>query len=98
MKKLLVSLSLAATAAFAHTPVMSCFDNMDGTITCEAGFSDGSSASGVGFELKQNEQTVVQKKFDDFSEVVFDKPEGEYTAVMNAGEGHIVKVKSSDIF
>jgi hypothetical protein len=98
MKKLLVILSVAASAALAHTPVMSCFDNMDGTITCEAGFSDGSSASGVGFELQQNGTTIVQTKFDDFSEVVIEKPEGEYTAIMNAGEGHVVKVKSSDIF
>jgi hypothetical protein len=98
MKKLLVVLSFAASAALAHTPVMSCFDNMDGTITCEAGFSDGSSASGVEFELLQNGKAIVQTKFDDFSEVVIEKPEGEYTAIMNAGEGHVVKVKSSDIF
>ncbi|MGM0623816.1 MAG: hypothetical protein ACQESH_07315 [Campylobacterota bacterium] len=98
MKKILVTLSIAATAALAHTPVMSCFDNMDGTITCEAGFSDGSSASGVTFELQQSGETVAKKKFDDFSEVVFDKPNGTYTAIMNAGEGHLVKVRGDDIF
>ena len=42
---------LFATAALAHSPLCSCFDNGDGTITCEGGFSDGSSASGVKMQV-----------------------------------------------
>lgn len=42
---------LGATQALAHTPLCSCWDNGDGTITCEGGFSDGSSASGVAMHV-----------------------------------------------
>ena len=46
MKKLMIVLTLAAMLAFAgqafaHSPLMSCFDNGDNTVTCEGGFSDG---------------------------------------------------------
>ena len=30
-----------AGAALAHTPLFSCWDNGDGTLSCEGGFSDG---------------------------------------------------------
>ena len=98
MNKILVTLSLGATMALAHTPLMSCFDNMDGTITCEAGFSDGSSASGVEFRVEQNNQVLLTERFDNFSEVTFDQPDGEYTAIMDAGEGHRLRMSSEDIF
>jgi len=98
MKKIMAILGLSATVVLAHTPLMSCFDNMDGTITCEAGFSDGSSASGVEFRIEQDGEVIFQGKFDSFSEVTFEKPDGKYTAVMDAGEGHRVRLSSSDIF
>jgi hypothetical protein len=44
---LLVVFLFIAAQALAHTPLCSCYDNGDGTVTCEGGFSDGSSASGV---------------------------------------------------
>ena len=52
MKKLTMALAAGlivggAAIAQAHTPLCSCFDNGDDTVTCEGGFSDGSSASGV---------------------------------------------------
>ncbi|MBK1637032.1 hypothetical protein CKO19_14985, partial [Rhodovulum adriaticum] len=31
--------------AQAHTPLCACYDNGDGTVLCEGGFSDGSSAA-----------------------------------------------------
>jgi hypothetical protein len=39
--------SLIVAQVWAHTPLCSCYDNGDGTVTCEGGFSDGSSAAGV---------------------------------------------------
>ncbi len=38
---------MAASTAHAHSPICDCYDNGDTTITCEGGFSDGSSAAGV---------------------------------------------------
>lgn len=100
MKKSLVSISLAMVlsgSAFAHTALMSCFDNGDGTVTCEGGFSDGSSASGVDFYIKKDGKKTNEAKFDDFGEVTYSKPNGDYSAFLYAGEGHEIEVKSSDI-
>ncbi|MCT8250665.1 hypothetical protein QSH14_13420 [Proteus faecis] len=99
MKKYIISLALilVSPAAFSHTALLSCFDEGDGTVTCEGGFSDGSSASGVDFHLKQDGKIILSKKFNELNEVSFEKPKGDYSAVLNAGEGHEVTIKSSDI-
>lgn len=95
---LTLSLLLAATSAFAHTPLCSCFDNGDGTVLCEGGFSDGSSASGVMMEVKDaSGNVIVEGAMSDLSEFTFDKPEGEFTVYFMAGEGHVIEIKSADI-
>jgi len=38
---------MAAAVAYAHNALCSCFENDNGTITCEGGFSDGGKAVGV---------------------------------------------------
>lgn len=99
MKKYIVSLALIFTAplAYSHTALLSCFDEGDGTITCEGGFSDGSSASGVGFYLEKDGDVILTKKFSETNEVNFDKQQGDYVIVLDAGEGHEVRIKSSDV-
>ncbi len=98
IKKTLAGLVfVSSTSLFAHTAIMSCFDNGDGTITCEGGFSDGSSASGVEFFVEQSGKKVFTSKMSEDSEVTFKKPNGDYTAVFSAGEGHSVHIKGSDI-
>lgn len=92
-------LGLAMTpAAFGHTPLCSCWDNGDGTITCEGGFSDGSSAAGVGIRVKDDSgETLAEGKMDEFSEFTFDKPSGPYKVMFDAGEGHVVEVPGKEI-
>lgn len=103
MKKLTIVLTLAAMVAFAgqafaHSPLMSCFDNGDNTVTCEGGFSDGSSAAGVKLHIKDgNGKTILDTKMNEDSELTFDKPEGAYMVIFDAGEGHAVEVNGSDI-
>ncbi len=41
-----IALGVAAIA-HAHNAICSCFENDNGTITCEGGFSDGGKAAGV---------------------------------------------------
>ena len=84
--------------AMAHTPLCSCYYNGDGTVTCEGGFSDGSSAAGVEMRVEDKKGKVLIKgKMDEDSEFTFDKPSGTYKAVFNAGEGHVVEVDGKDI-
>jgi hypothetical protein len=105
MKRTFLSLAVALGLVlsltyplYAHTPLCSCSDQGDGTILCEGGFSDGSSAAGVKIKVVDaSGNTVVEGKMDEFSEFTFDKPEGEYTVIFDAGPGHVVKVPSKDI-
>jgi len=103
MKKPMIVLTLAALLAFAgqafaHSPLMSCFDNGDNTVTCEGGFSDGSSAAGVKIHVKDgNGKTIMDTKMNEDSEITFDKPAGEYMVIFDAGEGHAVEVNGADI-
>lgn len=97
IKRTIASLAFLSTSLFAHTAIMSCFDNGDGTITCEGGFSDGSSASGVKFSVEQNGRIIFNSKMSEDSEVTFNKPNSDYSAVFDAGEGHQVYIKGSDI-
>ncbi|MCK9162323.1 MAG: hypothetical protein GX118_07090 [Arcobacter butzleri] len=96
-KKIFFTLGLLSSFAFGHTALMSCFDNGDGSVTCEGGFSDGSSASGTNFRVEQGGNTIIEGRFDEDSEFTFDKPDGGYIAIFDAGEGHQVKVDSKNI-
>ncbi len=96
-KKVLISLSLISSNIFAHTAIMSCFDNGDGTIVCEGGFSDGSSASGVVMYVKQNNKKIIEGRMNEDSEFSFVKPRVNFTVHFDAGEGHKVSIKGEDI-
>ncbi len=90
-------LSLSGLAQ-AHTPLFSCYDNGDGTIACEGGFSDGSSAAGVAVHIfDASGKSIAETKLDEYSEVNFKKPEGEYRVQFDAGEGHRIDVSGKDI-
>ena len=89
---------LLTSQVFAHTPLCSCYDNGDGTVTCEGGFSDGSSAAGVSMQVKDdNGKLLVSGKMDEDSEFTFDKPAGSYKVRFYAGEGHEVEISGEDI-
>lgn len=83
----------------AHSPLCSCFDNGDGTVTCEGGFSDGSSAAGVTMMVKDaSGKVLVKGKTDRLGTFVFKKPAGgAYKVVFDGGPGHVLEVNSKDI-
>ncbi len=84
--------------AHAHTPLFACYDNGDGTIMCEGGFSDGSSASGVPIRVRDAKGAVVTDgKMNANSEFEFKKPSGDYSVVFDGGEGHQIEVPGKDI-
>lgn len=84
--------------AAAHTPLCSCYLNSDGTVTCEGGFSDGSSATGVSMTVKAADGSVLTSgKIDENGEFSFEKPKVPFVVEFNAGPGHEVTVKGEDI-
>jgi hypothetical protein len=87
-----------ASRALAHTPLMACFDNGDDTVTCNGGFSDGSAAAGVSIRVvDEQDRVLLEGKMNSDSEYTFDRPPGAFTVVFDAGPGHVVKEKSSNI-
>lgn len=90
-------LALAPTA-MAHTPLCTCYQNGDGTVTCEGGFSDGSSAAGVAMRVKDAAgKELLSGAMNDGSEFTFKKPAGDYQVEFDAGEGHKVVVQGKSI-
>jgi type 1 fimbria pilin len=95
---LLMVCILMTSIGFAHTPLCSCYDNGDGTITCEGGFSDGSSASGVEMRLVDKSGKVLMKgKMSEDSEFTFKRPSGPFKVQFDAGPGHLVEVEGKEI-
>lgn len=103
MNKAFLTLALAAAlalpaAASAHSPIFDCSDNGDGTISCEGGFSDGSSASGVAIHVQDASGKAIEElKLDKNSEITFKKPAGDYKVTFDAGAGHQVTKEGKDI-
>lgn len=87
-----------ATAALGHTPLAACYDNGDGTVLCEGGFSDGSSAAGVAMIVRDRSgYTIIEGRMDEESEFVFEKPRGRFTVLFDAGPGHRIEMPGADI-
>lgn len=94
----LVALGLAG-AAGAHTPLCACYDNGDGTVLCEGGFSDGSSAAGVKMVVRDGTGNVlIEGVIDENSEFTFEKPDGAFSVLFDAGEGHKIEIPADEIY
>ena len=84
--------------AQAHTPLFDCFDNGDDTITCEGGFSDGSSAAGVSIRVLDAQGKVLEQgELDAAGSIKLKRPGGEFSVVFAAGEEHSITVLGDDI-
>jgi len=88
----------AATTAWSHNAICSCFDNGDSTITCEGGFSDGGKAAGVPLRVyDQSGKVLVDGVMSKDSNFTFPRPKVPFRVEFNAGEGHIITIDGRDI-
>lgn len=99
MRRLFISftcalgLSLMASQAFAHSALLNCFDNADGTFTCQGGFSDGSSATGIVIVVMDTSGNVLQEaQLNADSEIVLPYPHGDFRVLFDGGPGHSVEI------
>jgi hypothetical protein len=91
-------LALAAGAAHAHNAICDCYDNADGTITCEGGFSDGGKAVGVPVRvLDPAGKILLEGVMSEQSDYTFKKPAGDFRVEFDAGQGHVVTIDGRDI-
>lgn len=96
---ILFAFLIHAGGVYAHTPLFSCFDNGDGTIYCEGGFSDGSSAAGVPIiVVDASGEQIMKGELSRSSDIEFDKPDQEYTVIFDGGEGHDIPIPGSEIW
>ena len=94
----ILGVTMVSGVASAHTPLFSCWDNGDNTISCEGGYSDGSSAAGTAIIVKDAGGAVISSgKLDKTGQLTLNKPSGDYTVIFDGGPGHTVTVGSKDI-
>jgi hypothetical protein len=96
---MLVPIGLAmAAVAYGHNAICSCFENDDGSITCEGGFSDGGKAVGVPVQvLDQAGKVLKEGVMDKDSSFKFARPKVPFRVRFNAGEGHVITIDGRDI-
>ena len=83
---------------FAHSAVFDCFIEADNKVTCEGGFSDGASATGVAVRvLDGSDKLLLAGKIDGEGRFSFARPAGDFHIVFDAGAGHSVTLFSNDI-
>ena len=93
-----LALAVLSLPVGAHSPICDCFDNGDGSITCEGGFSDGASATGVSINVYDGSgKMLVIGTMSETSEFTFDMPDVAYRVVFDAGKGHTVEIDGRDI-
>lgn len=101
MNQLLIFIALmfgGILSAAAHNPICECFDNADGTITCEGGFSDGATAAGVPLRvLDTNGRILIDGAMGERSDFTFDKPDVRFRVEFDAGDGHLIQIDGGDI-
>ena len=91
-------LLLLCGAAQAHSPRFSCQVESAQQIFCEGGFSDGSSAQGVGISVRSYEDRLLWSgTLDARGQIRFQRPEGSFYIRFEGGAGHLVEVDSHEI-
>ena len=92
-------LALGSVPGLAHTPLFDCFDNSDGSMTCEGGFSDGASAEGVDIQVVDARGKVLEQgKLDASGAIVLQRPAGEFSVVFAPASEHSLRVLGDDIY
>lgn len=94
----IVAVLLVAGTALAHTVFFQCWNNGDGTLSCEGGYTDGSSASGATVNVTDASGTLLfSGKLDKSGELKFNKPSGDFSVTLEGGPGHSVTINAKDI-
>lgn len=93
--------AFAATAALAHESYLDCFDNHDDTVTCRAGYEDGSAPSGKDRILVKDGDgiTLISGQLDGEGKFSFTRPQGDdFMVVFVGGEvGHSRRINAREL-
>jgi hypothetical protein len=90
--------ALLAAVAYAHNAICDCYENADGTITCEGGFSDGGKAVGVPLRVLDSAgKVLIEGAMSAQGDFTFAKPKVGFRVVFDGGEGHVITIDGRDI-
>ncbi|GAA3925060.1 hypothetical protein [Litoribacillus peritrichatus] len=100
---LLMVLTAVSLQARAHYPLLNCeFTENEQSATeqvfCDAGFSDGTKAPNVVMEVfSEDDETLVSGHTDATAKFQFDRPEGVFFIIMDAGPGHVIEISDEEV-
>jgi len=106
IKQIILAFSslMACQQAAAHYPILDCVFTTDvassaDIVRCEASFSDRSKAPNVIMEVFSEDDEVLSKGHTDETAMYqFDRPEGAFFVIMDAGPGHVLEISDEDVF
>lgn len=94
----IMTVLLLVGTAFAHTLFFQCWNNGDGTLSCEGGYTDGSAAAGATVSVTDaNGNLIFTGQLDKSGQLKFNKPSGDFSVTCDGGPGHTVTITSKDI-
>ncbi|MBB1487949.1 hypothetical protein H4O21_15185 [Oceanospirillum sp. D5] len=97
MQFLLLLSALTSSIAMAHSINLVCSQS-DKQVSCKGGFSDGSEASNLPWEvISYDDQLLYQGHTSNRSEFSFQAPGEDFYILMDAGPGHVVELDITDI-
>jgi len=95
----MAALVWSAGLVSAHSPLLACYDNGDGTISCEAGYSDGASAAGQVVRIISSDQRLIAEgAFDEVGTFTFAKPEPGFYVEFEGDASHLATFYEEDLY
>ncbi len=89
----------AATLAQAHEPIAVCNAVDESTVRCYGGYAHGEDAPGLTMDVisYENDQVLIPGKLGADSTITFQRPEGGFYVLFDAGPGHMAIVEHDEI-
>jgi hypothetical protein len=85
------------TPALAHAPLLDCGLSGNGAYTCQAGYSDGSSAANQIIRVRDaNHRLVLEERFNANGSFTFDRPDGEFHVEFEGDPLHSIVIYVTD--
>ena len=105
---ILILISLFSLQAFAHYPLLNCQfvaaekevaeQEVVEQVSCEAGFSDGTKAPNVIMDVfSEDDETLATGHTNEKAMFQFERPDGIFFIIMDAGPGHVIEISDEEV-
>ena len=88
---------VSSQLSHAHSINLDC-SQVQQEVQCKGGFSDGSGASNLPYEvISYNDDVLAKGRSSEQSNFAFPLPEQDYYILLDAGPGHVVELDMQDV-